>query len=126
MAKILLAEDDAAIRRVISKALSGMGHVVLESPNGRHAWETLCNNEGIDMLVTDMAMPEMDGRQLIQVVRGNSLFAALPILILSGVSDTRSILDLLKHGTMAFIPKPIKMTDLVSSVTQYLHPSEAK
>jgi len=120
MVKVLVVEDDRAVRRIVTKGIESMGHVVIQSPNGKHAWETLSCNDDIELVITDMMMPEMDGRQLIQVIRGNSELARLPVIILSGVVDAKKIADLLQLGTTAFLPKPVKIVELQDCVKQCL------
>ena len=83
MSTILVAEDDKAARRMAVSTLKKMGHIVFASPNGRHAYETLQVNEGIDLVLTDIMMPEMDGRQLIKKIREGTEFAAVPIIAMS-------------------------------------------
>ncbi len=84
----------------------------LQSSNGRRAWDVLCDNPEIAMLITDMQMPDMDGRQLIHQVRGSSTFQALPIVIVSGVVGVSEIAALLEQGASRFLSKPINVQHL--------------
>jgi len=79
MVKILIAEDDAVTQKMVSSAVEDMGYVAIISPNGKHAYETLKANEDINLLISDIMMPEMDGKQLIQTLRGDTEFKDLPI-----------------------------------------------
>ncbi|MBI9076746.1 MAG: response regulator [Desulfatibacillum sp.] len=111
MAKILIAEDDLITRKVLYKIVEGMGHSVIMSPNGRHAWETLETNSDIAMLITDVMMPEMDGRELIELVRGKEEYQNLPIIIISAVVGPKAVANLLKMGATLFLSKPLKVDE---------------
>ena len=116
MAKVLIAEDDRISQKLAVKIIEEMGHVAYVSPHGKHAYETLLNND-IDMLLTDIMMPEMDGQQLIKTLRGDQRFADLPIVIMSAVVGINDISNLLKLGATLFLAKPLDRQELQS----YIH-----
>ncbi|MBN1979983.1 MAG: response regulator [Chitinivibrionales bacterium] len=111
MIKILVAEDDLISQKTASAYIEKMGHVAFISPNGKHAFEALCVNDDIKILVTDFMMPKMDGRKLIKTVRSEPKFSAMPIIIMSGIIGVNEISDLLEIGATFFIPKPLKRVD---------------
>lgn len=120
MAKILVAEDDSTTRMLLLRTLEAMGHQILLSPDGRHALASLESNPGIGLLITDMVMPEMDGRALINAVRERG--HKLTIVIMSAVVGVREIADLLDHGASFFLPKPIKLSELREYVDRSVEP----
>ena len=107
MARILIAEDDETTRKLVGFFVENMGHVPIFSPDGQHALETLFADETIDLLITDVMMPRLDGRGLITAVRHNPRFQNLPILVMSAVVGPREIHDLLKLGAARFQCKPL-------------------
>ena len=107
MARILIAEDDMFSRKVCYKLIDKMGHIPICSPDGKHAYQTLLSDNNIDLLITDIMMPEMDGRALIKTLRGNSELSKLPIIIMSAVVSMADISDLIRLGADYFLPKPI-------------------
>ena len=107
-AKILVADDDPVSRRIITRVMGSIGLCSIEASNGKLTWEILRDNPDVSLLITDMMMPEMNGRELIQLIRGNSRFAELPIIIISGIVALREIDDILKLGASRFIPKPVE------------------
>jgi CheY-like chemotaxis protein len=117
MKKVLIAEDDPTNQKIIAKFVDRMGFISIVSPNGRHAYETLSAYNNINLVVTDIMMPEMDGRQLIQTIRGNTNFKKLPIIIISAVLGVSDISDLLEIGATYFLAKPIKRNDF----EEYVH-----
>lgn len=120
MAKILIAEDEKMMSEYIASALLAQGHEVYVSPNGEHALETLQNNNGFDLLISDIKMPKMDGRQLIEAVFKQKELADIPIIIMSGYVGIMEINDLLEAGAKAFLPKPIGLKELFEYVDHAL------
>ncbi len=120
MAKILIAEDERESRRLLVKIATKLGHFVIESPHGRHAWETICHNENINLLITDVMMPVLDGKALVELVRGDDTFNELPILIVSAVISEDEISDLLELGATAFMKKPYQIDEIEEYFQKYL------
>ncbi|WP_272700366.1 response regulator [Desulfovibrio sp. Fe33] len=120
MAKILIAEDDRISRKLAVKIVEELGHTAFVSPHGKHAYETLMAGNDIDLLLTDIMMPEMDGRQLIQTLRGDQRFHDLPIVIMSAVVGINDISNLLKLGATLFLAKPLQREELRDYITRCL------
>lgn len=120
MARILIAEDDMFSRKICYKLIGKMGHIPICSPDGKHAYQTLLSDNSIDILITDIMMPEMDGRALINVVRGTSNFSNLPIIIMSAVVSLTDISAFIKQGADFFLPKPIDNDNLIEYVERCL------
>ena len=80
--RILIAEDDENFRSLIKELLEQTGYTAIAEANGRLAWERLLA-DGADMLVTDVNMPELDGFGLLRNIRTHSLYAGLPVLMLT-------------------------------------------
>jgi CheY-like chemotaxis protein len=120
MAKILIAEDDRALLDMFSAAVESMGHSAIRAVNGRMAWEVLQANDDIAFLISDMAMPEMEGRDLIKLIRENRQFSTLPILIVSGAIRAREIAHLLEQGATHFMAKPVPLQDLMAVIKRYV------
>jgi len=121
MARILIAEDDITSRVICYKMVEKLGHIPIASPDGEHAYHTLTSNNNIDILITDIMMPNMDGRVLIHTLRGQSELASLPIIIMSAVVGVEDIADLLKLGADLFLPKPIDRNDLTDYIERCLN-----
>lgn len=120
MARILLAEDEASTRAVIIHALTQDGHSVISSPDGQHAWVNLQVNEGIDLLITDVLMPVMDGRDLVKKIRMSEEFSKLPVIIMSGVVTIKEIAEFLEAGATLFMHKPLRVSELREEVARCL------
>lgn len=118
-ATILLVEDQAAIRMLAEDVLTEGGHRVLSAANGRAALQLAQKHNGtIDLLVTDVVMPEMSGPDLSDQL--TKLRPALIVLFVSGYTDHA----LLHRGTIeqgtAFLQKPFLPRDLIAKVNQLL------
>lgn len=117
MAKILICEDDFIAREVARVMVEKMGHIPIVSPNGKHALDTLEVNQDISLLTTDMMMPVMNGTELVQILRGNSRYDGLPIIMVSGILGINDIAGLLDLGATLFQPKPLDEDLLIENVS---------
>ncbi|MBF0531124.1 MAG: response regulator [Deltaproteobacteria bacterium] len=120
MNTILVVEDDDLVRDIIAQKVELMGFNVIKARDGLRAYHILEDNEQIDLVITDVAMPEMDGLTLIKKIKANEQMAGLPIIISSGVVGPREIAEVLDVGATAFIPKPIRSGDLEDYICRYL------
>jgi len=120
MAKILVAEDENQMIDVMARAINSMGHTAIKSRNGRIAWDILCDNPDIALLITDVAMPEMDGKELTDLVRKDKTLSGIPVLIISGVIGAKDISKLLEVGATAFMPKPVIIKDLKEFINKII------
>ena len=118
MARILLAEDEEALRAFVVRALAQDGHQVVAAADGAEALDILTREKNFDLLLTDIRMPIMDGIAL-------ALAAArdhpdLIILLMTGYADQRERahgLDALIHDV---INKPFSLADIKSAVNEAL------
>ena len=86
MARIILAEDDAATRSMLARALAGDGHAVTEAADGQAALDALtADPSAVDVLVTDVEMPAIDGVELAK--RGLAANPKLKVLLISGMAE---------------------------------------
>jgi two-component system OmpR family response regulator len=112
--RILLVEDEVAVRSIAARALRSEGYEVVEAPHGLQAWQ-LVKESRFDLLVTDSKMPHLSGTQLATLVR--ELRPAMPILRISGSSGSGS--DGMPRG-MATLFKPFTPDGLVAAVRSLL------
>ncbi len=120
MFKVLIAEDDPISQRFVSAIVERMGHCPVVSPNGRHAWETLCAENRFGLLITDIMMPGMDGTTLIRTLRADERFRDLPVVVMSAFVGVSEISGLLGLGATWFMPKPVERTVLEDYVKRAL------
>jgi len=95
----LVVEDSSVTRRIVASVLRENGVKVVEAANGEEAYRFLiAHGETLDLMITDYEMPVMDGKELCSRARTSLGLAWLPILFLSGLSETNCILDLFAAG----------------------------
>ncbi len=123
MAWILIAEDDAIVREILTNALSTAGHAVSGAANGREA-VSLIRTTALDMVITDLWMPEMNGVDLIKWLRHER--PALKVIAISGGSAAYPIefsaALAVTWGADAVLPKPLDYPTLVERVKALLDP----
>ena len=103
--RILLVDDDNALRELLAGLLASNGYRVDEAVDGSQALARL-DQQPYDHLLTDINMPEMDGLALIEAVRGRGL--ALPITVISAYADMANVVRAFKLGASDFIAKPFQ------------------
>ncbi|QSF46412.1 response regulator transcription factor [Paenibacillus tianjinensis] len=115
MIKVMIADDEEVIRRGLEKITSRMDlevEVIGSHGNGLEAWNQLSalSEEDIDLLITDIKMPRMDGFKLIEEARGH--MKNLPIAVLSGFSDFDYVRRAMRFGALDYLLKPIEKSQL--------------
>lgn len=116
---ILLVEDQPALRELGARILAGAGYLVLTAPTGDEALRLLDEHRGrVDLVITDVVMPGMGGRQL--SMRVASEHPTVPVLFMSGYADDVVPRDGLAAQAAHFIAKPYTMEELTRTVRQVL------
>jgi two-component system, cell cycle sensor histidine kinase and response regulator CckA len=118
-ATVLVVEDDPLVRAIARRTLTEAGFSVLDAEDGNQALGIVARQPRIDVVLTDVAMPEFGGRELAQ--RLSRLRPGLPIIFMSGYTDD----DLTQRGLLdagiPFLEKPFSPQDLVRVIQEVLH-----
>ncbi|MCK4857695.1 MAG: response regulator [candidate division Zixibacteria bacterium] len=118
---VLVVDDSPTLVKFVSFSLRASGYNVLGACDGMDALEKLANLESdIDMVITDLNMPNMDGYELIATLRENDKFAATPIIILSSEEDEEDKRKGEEAGATSYLVKPFKSSVLMSEVSRLL------
>jgi two-component system, cell cycle sensor histidine kinase and response regulator CckA len=118
---ILLVEDEEGLRALNARGLVSRGYTVLEAGNGVEAIEVLEQNGGkVDLVVSDVVMPEMDGPTLFRELRARN--PELKIIFVSGYAEEAFAKNLPPQGEYGFLPKPFTLKQLVAQVKQTMAP----
>ncbi|MEA2109579.1 MAG: response regulator, partial [Pseudomonadota bacterium] len=116
---ILLVEDDAGIRKIISRQLRQAGYTVIEAENGRDALEQAGNHQAaIDLLFTDVIMPIMGGSELYGKIK--DIYPDIPVLFGSGYTDDKLPEDILLLAKDHFINKPYNLKEVIARIRSLL------
>jgi signal transduction histidine kinase len=114
-ARIMVVDDDSAVREVTAGMLSELGYGVLEAGSGGAALEMLEQQARVDLLLLDFAMPGMNGAEVAREVRARR--PEVPILFLTGYADTEALTD---AGEDRILRKPFREKDLVAKLASAL------
>ena len=116
---IFLVEDDPSVRELTSKSLKYFGYKVVIATNGREALEMVKNASfRFDLLITDVVMPEMSGRKLVDLIRAKH--PALKVLFMSGYTEDQISEKGVQNKEINFIQKPFSPLELAKKVRQIL------
>jgi two-component system, cell cycle sensor histidine kinase and response regulator CckA len=119
---ILLVEDEEGLRSLNARGLRSRGYSVIEASNGVEALEALEEKNGaVDLVVSDVVMPEMDGPTLLKTMRGRN--PDLKIIFVSGYAEDAFEKSLPENQQFAFLPKPFTLSQLVAAVKETMTPS---
>ncbi|CAD0345716.1 response regulator [Xanthomonas hortorum] len=119
--RILLVDDTDVVRMMVSEVLSDAGYHVTEAENANGALEQLRAGVEIDLVVSDVGLPGMNGRDMADVAR--ALRPGLPILFITGYAENAATRQEFLAEGMALLPKPFSLNDLLNMVGQMLDSS---
>jgi two-component system, chemotaxis family, chemotaxis protein CheY len=104
--KVLVVDDSRAIRRILSSMLTECGFVVAEASHGREALDHLHAHLDTDLVLVDWNMPEMNGLELVQAVRRDERFAAIPLMMVTTETEMSQMVRALEAGAQEYVMKP--------------------
>ena len=120
MPNILVVEDSPTMRQLISFAMKRVPDSrVIEATDGVDALKKLSSDK-IDLILADINMPVMDGLKLVSLVRGNSAFKDIPIIMVTTEGAEEDRKRAIAIGANAYLPKPIQTQELLKLVTSFL------
>jgi len=104
--KVLIVDDSPSVLAILNDILDSLGYAVTTACNGKEAY-SLAEHTKFNMIVTDLAMPEMDGIEFVKRAKKLSNCKFVPIVMLSSESDETKVAEARKSGVSTFIKKPI-------------------
>ncbi len=121
MSKILIADDEARMRKLVKDFLVRDGHQVVEAADGEEAVDRIFNDSKLDLIILDVMMPKMDGWEVLETVRKFS--RTMPVIMLTAKSEERDELRGFDLGVDEYITKPFSPKVLVARVDALLRRS---
>lgn len=115
MKRILVADDSQTITTLLRSALEGAGYSVTAAVDGVEAYEK-GRSEQFDLVILDQLMPGLLGLEIID--RWHQEGIDVPVIMLSGVDDDRTVVDSLDKGAVDFVRKPFRLPELMARVRQ--------
>ncbi|MGF1768282.1 response regulator [Enterovibrio makurazakiensis] len=114
--KILVVDDMTSIRHVMLNLLRSINYFDLEeATNGWQALQMVKKNR-YDLLITDLNMPKMDGRELLKEVRADPTLKHTPVLVVSSEQDKERVKELIQNGVNGFVIKPFNAATLQKQI----------
>jgi chemosensory pili system protein ChpA (sensor histidine kinase/response regulator) len=119
MAKILVVDDELTIRRMLSYILRQEDHEILTAVDGQEAWSQLVE-QPVDIVLLDVAMPNMDGVALLKLIRDDPELHELPVVMLTATKDERARVEAEGGGVDAYLNKVVKPEKLLATLSALL------
>jgi two-component system, cell cycle sensor histidine kinase and response regulator CckA len=119
---VLLVEDEDMVRAVAQRALTRQGYTVLTAANGEEGLELITARSDIDMIVSDVVMPTMDGPTMVK--RARESFPDIPILFMSGYAEEQ-LRKTIAIDNVGFLPKPFSVQQLAEAVRAIMPPKQS-
>ena len=120
MKRVMIVDDSSTVRKFVSFSLKMKGFDVLIAEDGLDALEKM-PQDGVDLIITDLNMPNMDGYTLIKSIRDSEKFKSIPIIILSSESGDDDIEKGKMLGANAYLVKPFNAMRLQYEVVKFLN-----
>ncbi len=114
--KVLVVDDDRVSRVATVKLVEKLGLVAVQAENGATALDVIEANPDLSLMITDIMMPKLGGREMVQVVRGKNDYLKFPVILTSGVIGPDAVSDLLSSEFTCFIAKPIAFEALKEAI----------
>jgi len=119
--KILIVDDEIRLADVLQVALEDLGYACETAPSAAIALENLAR-EHFDLVLTDLRMPDIDGRALLHEIKRR--WPDLPVVVLTAFSSMRDAVDLVKEGAFDYIAKPFEIEDVAATISRALRLSD--
>ncbi len=107
--KVLVVEDDEQVRRPLARSLSTVGYDVATAADGVEAVALLAG-DAFDVIVSDIAMPELDGIQLLRAIRERD--ADVPVVLVTGAPDVATAMQAIRLGALLYLTKPVDLEEM--------------
>ena len=120
MARILAVDDSAAMRQMVDLTLRSAGHDVLSAVDGVDALRKANSGEPVDLVITDVNMPNMDGLMLVRELRLLPQYRGVPLLVLTTEASTERKQEGRAAGATGWIVKPFDPDRLLATVDKVL------
>jgi CheY-like chemotaxis protein len=119
MAKIVFCEDSPVIQKLIGLALRATAHEVLLAADGTEGL-ALIERERPDLVFTDVAMPGLDGFQLVAAVKARPDLAHIPVVLMTATSDAEQLAEGYRQGATGYLAKPFSAAALRAKIDELL------
>jgi DNA-binding NtrC family response regulator len=122
--RILIVEDDPDLRELLAEIFEDENYEVIAAENGRIAFDEISRrSNSIDLVVTDVHLPEMKGDELLRAVREQR--AETPVIVITAFGSVENAVEMVKNGAFQYLTKPFQTKDLLAAARAALTATEA-
>ena len=121
---VLIVDDSSTIRKIICRCIQQTGleiQSIFEAGDGEEALATL-GREGVDVVLTDINMPKMNGVQLLTEMKQHEKYKTIPVLMITTEARVESVLDATSKGAVGYIKKPFTPVEIKEQLLPILKP----
>jgi CheY-like chemotaxis protein len=118
---VLVADDDPVIRLLAGAVLRRAGYSVDVATDGADALRRLETGPRVDLVITDLNMPGLDGAELLAAVRRSPAMAAIPVIVMTAAGDAEQRAALVRAGAVACMAKPIDASTFARDIAATMH-----
>jgi two-component system chemotaxis response regulator CheY len=115
--RALVIDDSRTVRAIIGKILRDEGLEVVEAANGREGLERLRQSPGVELVLVDWNMPEMNGLEFIQAVRADRAYDQVRIVMVTTETEQEQVIRALEAGANEYVMKPFNRDILVAKLS---------
>ncbi len=119
--RVLVAEDQPAMRALLARTLRGAGYEVTEVGDGDALWREVGREDEPDLVVSDIHMPGLSGLEVLARLRESDWM--MPVILISAFADIATLLDANRLGVSRVLTKPFEMSDLVRTAKRLVDPA---
>jgi CheY-like chemotaxis protein len=122
--RVLIADDDPVIRRVLSSAVTSEGYTAVLVDDGRAAFRMLQSDADFTAALFDLRMPGLDGIDLIRHMRTEKRLQRIPVMLITAEDDLKVMSDSFAAGAVAFLSKPLTVDKLQTALRMLLRSAQ--
>lgn len=123
-AKVLVADDDPAILRLVKAIIEKEGYTVVLARDGKEAYKLLQTGEPFAAAIFDVVMPYIQGTELVRYMQSEKRLMQIPVLMMTAEQNLRLSTDSFSAGAVAFLPKPFTTSQLQTMVRMCVRQSQ--
>jgi two-component system response regulator MtrA len=121
--KILVADDDPAILRLVKAIVEKEGYTVITARDGKEAYKALQSGESFTAAIFDVVMPYIQGTELVRYMQSEKRLMKIPVIMMTAEQNSRLSSDSFAAGAVAFLPKPFTNAQLQTMLRMFIRQS---
>ena len=124
--RVLVADDDPAILRLVTMVLEKEGYAVVGARDGREAYKALQDEAAFTAAVFDVVMPQIAGPELVRYMKTEKRFMKIPVMMMTAEQDPKLPTDSFAAGAIVFLPKPFTTVQLQTMIRMLISKAQAQ